>query len=119
MPCVFAPYGTGNIYDIYRDNKMTLNDVWNLPFYRAIRKWQRDFGFGEKRAIRKGNLLRPCPYRDHHKQFLDWVKEYDIEPEDYSARDLLAKTDIGKKMKKYDEELAGLFDPIWEKDYLE
>ncbi len=119
MPCVFAPYGTGNIYDIYRDNKMTLNDIWNLPFYSAIRKWQRDFGFGEKRAIRKGNLLRPCPYRDHHKQFLDWVKEYDIEPEDFSARELLAKTDIGKKMKKYDEELAGLFDPIWEKDYLE
>ena len=118
MPCVFAPYGAGNINDIYRDNKMTLNDIWNLPFYSGIRKWQRDFGFGEKRATKNGNLLRPCPYRDHHKQFLKWIEEYDIEPEDSSAKELLAKSDISKKMIKYDKELESLFDPIWEKDYL-
>lgn len=119
MPCVFAPYGTGNINAIYRDNEMSLNDIWNLPFYSEIRKWQRDFGFGKKRATEKGNLLRPCPYRDHHEQFLQWIDEFDIEPEDSSAKELLARSDIAKKMIKYDKDLEELFDPIWKKDYLE
>jgi MoaA/NifB/PqqE/SkfB family radical SAM enzyme len=119
MPCVFAPYSAGNIYDIYRYNKMTLDDIWDQPFYRAIRKWQKDFGFGKKRATSKGNLLTPCPYRDHHQKFLEWVREFDIEPEDASARELLMDPSISMKMIEYDKELAELFGPIWEKDYIE
>jgi len=117
MPCVFAPYSAGNIHDIYRDKRMTLDDLWDQPFYRAIRKWQKDFGFGEKKATSKGNLLTPCPYRDHHKLFLEWVREFNIEPEDDAARGLLADTAISEKMIEYDRELSGLFDPIWKKEY--
>ena len=107
MPCVFAPYSAGNIYDIYRDKKMTLNDLWDQPFFRAIRKWQGDYGFGEKKATSNGNLLMPCPYRDHHQKFLEWLKEFNIEPEDESARELLTDSAISKKMIEYDRELQG------------
>ena len=75
-------------------------------------------GFGKKKATEKGNLLRPCPYRDHHKQFMEWTKKFDLEPEDLSAKELLLKKDIHEKMIKYDKELADLFDPIWNRDYL-
>jgi MoaA/NifB/PqqE/SkfB family radical SAM enzyme len=119
MPCVFAPYSAGNIYDIYRDEKMTLEDLWDRPFFKAIRGWQKDFGYGEKKATSEGNLLTPCPYRDHHKLFLEWVREFDIEPEDASAGELLTDPTISNKLIEYDNKLKELFDPIWEKDYLD
>jgi len=119
MPCVFAPYSAGNIYDIYRDKKMTLDDLWDQPFFKAIRRWQKDFGYGEKKATSKGNLLTPCPYRDHHKLFLEWVRKFDIEPEDASAGVLLTDPTISNKLIEYDRRLKELFDPMWERDYLE
>jgi len=119
MPCVFAPYSAGNINDIYRERKMTINELWNQPFFRAIRKWQKDYGFGERNATSKGNLLTPCPYRDHHRLFLEWVKEFDAEPEDGPAGELPADSAISKKMIEYDRKLSELFDPIWKKEYLE
>jgi len=48
---------------------------------------------------------------------MEWVRKYDIEPEDASARKLLAHPGISKKMIEYDRELAGIFDPVWKKDY--
>ena len=119
MPCVFAPYSAGNIYDIYKDKKMTLDDLWDQPFFKAIRNWQKDSGYGEKKATTNGNLLTPCPYRDHHKLFLEWVRKFDIEPEDASARELLTDPSISNKLIEYDEKLKEIFDPIWERDYLD
>jgi MoaA/NifB/PqqE/SkfB family radical SAM enzyme len=118
MPCVFAPYSAGNIHDIYRDDKLTLEDLWGHPFFKAIRSWQKDLGYGQKEAASGGNLLMPCPYRDHHKKFMEWVRKFDIEPEDASARKLLADPAISKKMIEYDRQLAGIFDPVWKKNYL-
>ena len=40
MPCVFAPYSTANIQEVYARGG-TLDDVWNSPWFRAIRQWQR------------------------------------------------------------------------------
>lgn len=117
MPCVFAPYSVGNIYDIYKNGK-TINDIWHSPFLESIRKWQRDYGYGNIKLTEKGNWLKPCPYRDHHGQFQEWVKKYGIEPEDESSGEILCGIKYHKELAAYDEELARLFDPIWKQKYL-
>jgi len=119
MPCVFMPYSAGNIYDIYKNKTIDLDDLWGKGFLRKIRDWQRDFGFGKSKATSEGNLLRPCPYRDHHKKFLEWVDEFELDTEDLTTIKPDKQNDIHSKIIDYDRELARLFDPIWKKDYLE
>jgi len=114
-PCVFAPYAAGNIHDLYSKN-LTLNDFWKNPFFKEIRNWQYGYGYGKKTASPNGNLLRPCPYRDHHGLFMEWVERYGLSQEkvsntkDYSYH---------RKMISYGKKLAEVFDPVWEKEYLQ
>ncbi len=116
MPCVFMPYSIGNIYRMYKEGK-TLNHLWEHPFLAKIRNWQKNYGFG-KEANFGNNLLRPCPYRDHHLEFLKWIKELKTEPEDESASKILSDCFYHKKMISYGKKLANLFDPVWEEKYL-
>jgi MoaA/NifB/PqqE/SkfB family radical SAM enzyme len=44
MPCVFTPYSTHNIKEVYNRGG-DLNTILNSPFFKAIRKWQRDYGY--------------------------------------------------------------------------
>ncbi len=117
MPCVFTPFSAGNINDIYK-NGGTLNDLWKTPFLKSIRDWQKEYGHGSGNPIEKGNLLIPCPYRDHYRQFLKLIEEYGPEPEDQSAYECLQDLEYCKNMAAYDEELAKLFNPVWEQEYL-
>lgn len=117
MPCVFAPYSAGNIHKLYAQGGQ-LNTIWEAPFFTAIRKWQMEHGYGNKSPEAGGNWLRPCPYRDHHSQFLDWARLYNAEPEDAAAAQILADQAYHEKLIKYDEELAHLFDPIWQREYI-
>ncbi len=117
MPCVFAPYSVGNIHNVYQ-NCETLNHLWKSPLLKLIREWQVGYGYGNTQPTAEGNWLRPCPYRDHHGQFLNWLNRFEPEPEDASAKEVLSDTNYHQKMIKYDEELANLFDPIWKQEYL-
>ncbi len=117
MPCVFAPYSVGNIQDIYAQGG-TLNDVWKTPFFQGIRDWQRKYGFGQKELQQDGNWLRPCPIRDHHREFRELVDRYQAEPEDESARQALEDQEYYKGLVAYGTDIGEYSQEVWETDYL-
>jgi len=117
MPCVFVPYSPVNIHDVYRHGR-TLNDVLEEPYFRAIRQWQWDYAYGQRRPECHGNWLIPCSLRDHYDVGRRLIDTYRPEPEDQSAAEALADDSYLAGMLAYDRELAAAFDPIWQEHYL-
>jgi len=117
MPCVFAPYSAANILDIYAKGG-TLNDVWNLPFFEAIRQWQREYGFNAERPFKEGNWLRTCPIRDHYKMYRQLIERYGPEPEDKAAQEALEDEDYYKGLVAYGIDYGECSQDIWEREYL-
>ncbi len=119
-PCVFVPYSPLNIHDVYAQGK-TLIDVWLDPFFARLRSWQMDYS-NEKRlapGCRHGNWMMPCPIRDHYEEFLEILREFNPEPVDENAREAMLDPDYRSGMIEYNRAVAGLFDPIWQKRYME
>ena len=116
MPCVFAPYSAGNIQEIY-ERGGTLNDIWEAPFFRAIRSWQRQYGYGDGGPHAGDNWLAPCPVRDHHHIFQGWLEEYRPEPQDESTGLCFPSSGLGESLIHYGCEMRELSDPIWKKEY--
>lgn len=117
MPCVFAPYSVGNIKDVLAGGG-TLNDVWQMPFFAALRDWQKDYGFGAKEPLAEGNWLRPCPIRDHHGEFRALVDRYGADPEDEPAREALQDEEYYKGLVAYGTDIGEFSQEVWERDYL-
>jgi len=117
MPCVFVPYAACNINDIYAEGK-TLNDIWGLPFFQAIRQWQRDYGYSSPELTKDGDWLRPCPFRDHHAMFQRMIEQFKPEPEDEGADRSSADERYHKKLIDYGEQLEKSYRGIWEKEYV-
>lgn len=117
MPCVFAPYSVANIQDIYAQGG-TLNDVWKAPFFEAIRRWQRDYGYGREELSAEGNWLSPCPFRDHYRLFREWIENYGPEPEDEAAEQALLDGQYYEEMVAYGVEYREFSQDIWEQEYL-
>ncbi|MFC1846341.1 radical SAM/SPASM domain-containing protein [Chloroflexota bacterium] len=117
MPCVFTPYSAGNINNIFASGG-NLNEVWHLPLLQAIRSWQYNYSFGKQQLRRAGNLLSPCPFRDHHKVFRSWINEYSPEPEDDSAQESLLNEHYYEYMLNYGSDYRKLSQEIWEREYL-
>ncbi len=135
MPCVFLPYIAGNIYEYYESGR-NLTNVLDQPFLRAIREWQKQNGHGINDPIQEGNLLIPCPYRDHYQDLSDMVRRYKpVYQFDYLANkrsknlngkdafqngcsDLIDDEDYRNAFISYDKQLKKLFDPIWQKLYI-
>ena len=117
MPCVFVPYAAANIHEIYR-NGGTLDDIYNAPYFQAIRRWQWDYGYGKERPEEHGNWLIPCSIRDHYGMGRGLIEKYHPEPEDQAAADALLDGNYYEGMMAYDEDLHAVFDPIWEGEYL-
>ncbi|HUW24114.1 MAG TPA: radical SAM protein [Patescibacteria group bacterium] len=117
-PCVFMPYSPINIKNAFAQGK-NLNDIWAEPFFAALRKWQQDYnpGFNSPQPHPNGNLLRPCPIRDHYREFRQLLDQYQPQPIDENARQALEDPDYQKGMEKFDRKWASLVDPIWKKDY--
>lgn len=80
MPCPYYQFSPVNIFDVYK-NGGNLNDVYDQPFFEAIRHWQGEYAY-RKEGDETGNWLRPCPIRDHHKIALEKIKKYGARPED-------------------------------------
>ena len=118
-PCVFVPYSPVNIHDVYAQGK-TLNDVWAEPFFARIRAWQEAYnpGLRTPRPHPDGNLLRPCPIRDHHAEFQRMLVEHEPDPTDENAREALLDPAYHAGLEAFGRELATLADPVWEADYL-
>lgn len=118
--CAFMPYSPVNINEAYAQGK-TLMDVWSHPFFIRIRDWQREYGydknFAEDRDFK--NWIMPCPIRDHYDKFFQMQREFQLKPVDENAREALLDPEYREGMKKYNQEVAALLDPIWRTEYLE
>jgi len=117
MPCVFVPYSAGNLREIYARGG-TLDDIYDAPYFRAIREWQREYALGKEKPEECGNWLVPCSLRDHYDMGRDLIEDYHPEPEDEAAARCLKDDAYYDKMIGYDKELNKLFHPIWEQEYL-
>jgi MoaA/NifB/PqqE/SkfB family radical SAM enzyme len=118
MPCVFVPYSPVNVNDLYQ-NGGTLNDVWDHPFFGNIRAWQREYGYGHTEPGNVGNWLMPCINRDHHRTFWRMLTIHEPDPEDAAAAQAWQDESYHRGLMAYNEQVAALMDPIWEKEYLE
>ncbi len=116
-PCVFIPYSVGNIRDVYHRGG-TLDDLWDAPFFEHIREWQDSYGFSQREPCKHADWLRPCPFRDHHRLFREWVDVHQPEPEDEAAGQALLDHAYRRGMCEYGETLEGLVQGIWEREYL-
>ena len=117
MPCVFAPYAVADMQQVYAQGG-TLNDVWRAPFFKAIRQWQREYGYGRPEPSPASNWLRPCPMRDHHGTFRQLLSRYQPEPEDEAAGEVLADGEYCANLVAYGQHLEEISQEIWEKEYL-
>ena len=117
MPCVFTPYSTDNIVEVYKRGD-DLNCVLQNPFLKAIREWQRDYGYMAP-PDQVGNEITPCPIRDHHRNFYRIVKEHKARPINPEAEEALKSSDFVEGLSSYGEKVAELTDHIWDKEYLE
>jgi MoaA/NifB/PqqE/SkfB family radical SAM enzyme len=117
MPCVFIPFHYDNILATY-DQGRTLNDVLYSPYFKKIREWQDDYSLG-KPAQEKGNLILPCPIRDHHEAIYKILQDSrrivaSDEPAEASVKD----ETYHEGMFAYDQALKELIDPVWYKEYI-
>ncbi len=117
MPCVFSPYAAANIFDIYSGGG-DLDDVWEAPFFRAIRAWQSDYGYGGDEPSREGNWLSCCPIRDHYPDYFQLLKDHGPEPTDEAARAAMEDDTYFMGLADYGSRLAELSQPVWEQEYL-
>ncbi|MGF7141151.1 radical SAM/SPASM domain-containing protein [Roseimarinus sediminis] len=103
MPCVFIPYYTDNIYDLYKENK-TLADATVSEFMINGQKWRRQ-NFNK-------NLLMPCAIRDHYLNFRDNILPSNVKAENKEASDAYRSVEYRKAMDYYDKELSKLIEKI-------
>ena len=117
MPCVFFPYATDNIIEIYQKGG-NLNTVLDSAFFKAIREWQSDYSYLKPRD-QVGNQIIPCIIRDHHRIARQIVERCGARPADEAAAEALRDKGYYQGLTGYGEEVARLTDPIWEEQYLE
>jgi MoaA/NifB/PqqE/SkfB family radical SAM enzyme len=119
-PCVFVPYTPVNIHDIYARGQ-TVTDAWKHPFFAKLRAWQWEYS-NEKKFTKgswHGNWMMPCPIRDHYEDFYKMLSEFQPEPVDESARAAAQDPAFRQGMMQYNRAVAALFDPIWQKKYMD
>ena len=116
MPCPYYQFYPVNVFDVYKKGG-NLNDVYDQPFFEAIRKWQDEYAY-RRVGDETGNWLRPCPIRDHHRIAMDAIKEYQAVPEDQATEKWLHDENLHEGLIEFDGELEKLMDPYWEKIYL-
>ena len=108
-PCVFVPYSPVNISNVYASGG-TLQDAWANPFFSDLRKWQRTY--------KRGNMLNPCPNRDHHNILEQLIARHEPESTDPNARAALMDPDYSKGLMEYNRAYRAMADVVWEKHYL-
>jgi hypothetical protein len=117
MPCVFVPYSPVNINVVYAQGG-TLNDLLEEPFFKAIREWQDAYGYAATKPEECKNWTMPCPIRDHHADFRRILQATEPDPEDEAALQAMIDPAYRDGLIRYDEAVARLMDPIWEREYL-
>jgi Iron-sulfur cluster-binding domain len=118
-PCVFCPWSPVNVRDVYEAGG-TLDDVWAHPFFAAIRRWQREYGYRESHEPcgETHDWIAPCLIRDHHADFERLVAPGGVLPTDADARAAQADPAWHEGLRQFDREFQALADPVWERVYL-
>jgi len=119
-PCVFFPYSTSNIRDVYK-NGGDLNTLLFSDFFKDIRDWQTQYGFAQDYKVVKpeiGNWLRSCPMRDHHRKAQEFITKHNAKPVDLPAADAMTDSKYHELLNAYGDRIGELTDPIWRKQYL-
>ncbi len=116
LPCAFYPYAVDNIKKAYQEGG-DLNTVLMNPFFQAVRKWQRDYGY-MKPAHEVGNQIAPCISKDHHREARKIVNTTGAKPADQEAEKALKDPSYYKGLVACGDEVARLTNPIWEKEYI-
>jgi len=115
-PCVFNPYFTHNIIDVYKKGG-NLNTILFSQFFKEIRKWQCEYSYNTP-AEKTGNQILPCPIRDHHKTMYSALKKFNAKPMDEQAYESFKDEGYHSGLIDYDEKLKTLFAPIWNNEYI-
>ena len=116
LPCVFIPYYTDNILEVYKRGG-NLDDVLYSPYFKEIRRWQSHYAYG-KPALERDNLILPCPIRDHHEAIYEILEtQYRIRPADEAAKEAAEDEEYHEGLIEYDELLREVIDPVWETEY--
>ncbi len=116
MPCVFNPYTTHNIAEVYSRGG-TLNDVIMAPFMKRIRQWQDNY-FNDVSDGPRGNMLAPCPIKDHHPEMRKIIDEVNADPADANAAAALIDREYYEGMCQFGQQIESVTHETWEKDFL-
>jgi len=117
MPCVFIPYKSGNINQVYARGG-DLNDILFNSFFAGIRKWQDEYALKQP-AHRMGNFLAPCAIRDHYDMMFQLLKTTSAEPAGEEAAQALNDPDYRRTMVRFGKRLQELTEDIWQREYIE
>jgi MoaA/NifB/PqqE/SkfB family radical SAM enzyme len=117
FPCVFNPYYTHNIVDIYQ-NGGDLNTALNTPFMETIRQWHHSYIL-DKPPDRWGNILRQCAIRDHFRMMRRTIELHQARGGDAAAEAALQDENYYEKFVAYGERVDELTRDIWDKEYLQ
>lgn len=115
-PCVFFPYSTHNILEVYR-NGGDLNTVLHSPFFDSIRKWHRAYGYLQP-ADRVKNRIVPCAIRDHYRMAHSTIERFGARPIDEAAAEALKDEIYREDLIAYGEAVGAATDDIWEQEYV-
>ena len=117
FPCVFNPYYTHNIVQIYRDGG-DLNTALFTPFMETIRKWHHSYIL-DRPPDRWGNILRQCAIRDHFRMMKSIIDLHNARGADDAAEEARQDEDYYAELVAYGERLKELTRDIWEEEYLQ
>lgn len=115
-PCVFNPYTTTNINDVYAHGG-DLEDAIETPFFESIRRWHDDYIL-DRAPDEVGNMICQCPIRDHAAMMREIIRDTGAQPIDDDARAALRDEDYWRGLQVYDKRLSELTGPIWEQRYI-
>ncbi len=64
-----------------------------------------------------GNLLTPCPIRDHHADLMGLISAHEPDPIDAAAEAALTDPEYHRGLEAFDAQLKAVMDPVWDKHY--
>jgi len=114
-PCVFVPYSTHNINDVYASGG-DLNTALLSPLFERIRRWQEEYGY-EKAPHEVSNWLAPCAIRDHFDHFQKARSECNARPIDKDAAAAIADPQYCNGLVAYGKAYGNLTREIWDNEY--
>jgi len=112
MPCVFIPYSTHNINEVYNNGGNLRTATIDSEFFKEIRHWQDEYGFRNPSLPSKQCYLRwkfvPCPHRHCYGELLRIVQKFGAKPINEEARRALEDKDYTRGLTKYGERVKEL-----------